>query len=526
MTNSLNEMDQPDVYFCIGTNMTECHPVAATRIKKGVRNGSKLIVADPRKIPLAEKADIYLQLKPGTDAALLLAMAHVIEKKGLTDLAFIENRTQDYEFFRAHLIDKTPQWAESITGVKAELIEEAAEVFGTADRAGIYYTLGITEHISGTENVQCLCNLVLMTGNIGKEGTGINPMRGQNNVQGAGDAGAVPAMYPGYQAVSHPSVKRKFSELYGGDLSDKPGINKIQAFESCGESIHAMLIDGENSLISEADRIKTESSLRSLSHLVVADIFLTETAKLADVVLPASAWAETEGSCTNTERRIQRLRKAVEPQGESQPDWWIIAELAKRMGFSGFEYNNVEEIFNEICSVSPIYAGLTWDKMSTGKYQWPVPEQDHSGTPYLHEGSFTIGRAAFKKVEYRPPGEVVSEQFPYWLTTGRRLSTYHTNTQTGRASGFDFLVSEETLEMHPGDMKKANLRANDLVEVSSPRGSVVMKLAENKNILTGVVFSSFAFSETPVNVLTGGGYDLTTQTPEYKVCPVNIKKHQ
>lgn len=524
MTNSLGEMDQPDVYFCIGTNMTECHPVAATKIKKGKRNGSLLIVADPRKIPLAKLADIYLPLKPGTDAALLLAMAHVIDREGLINESFISNRTSNYKAFQNHLKDKTPEWAEGITGVKADLIRTAAIAFGKADKGAIYYTLGITEHVSGTENVQCLCNLSLMTGNIGREGTGINPMRGQNNVQGAGDAGSVPAAYPGYQSVVNPEFQKKFAKLYGQDLPAKAGINKIEAFEASGDQIRAMLINGENSLISEADRIQTEKHLKSLTHLVVIDIFLTDTAELADVVLPASSWAETDGTCTNTERRIQRLRKAVEPQGESKPDWWIVSELAQRMGISGFDYQSAKEIFNEICSVSPIYTGLNWRKISTNSFQWPVSENNQKGTPFLHEHSFNIGKAPFQLIEFRPPGEEISDEFPFWLTTGRRLSTYHTNTQTGRAAGFDFLVSEERLEMHPDDMQKYGIENGETVILSSPRGQVSIKVEKCSTISRGVVFSSFAFSETPINKLTGGGYDQTTLTPEYKVCPVSIQK--
>jgi predicted molibdopterin-dependent oxidoreductase YjgC len=524
MSNPLKDMEKPDVIFCIGTNMTECHPVAATRLKKAIARGAKLIVADPRRIRLAEMADIYLPLRVGSDTALLLAMAHVIAREELIDEEFVRTRTQGVDAFIDHVKDFTPAWAAEITGVPAAQIEAAALLYGKADKGAIYYTLGITEHICGVDNVQSLSNLVLMTGNIGREGTGINPMRGQNNIQGAGDAGAIPNNYPGFQPVIDPANQAKFSELYGREMSPEKGITKVTALDRCGEQVRAMLIDGENTLVSDPDRVHGEKALRSLDHLVVIDIFLSETAELADVVLPATGWGETDGYYTNTERRIQRVRKAVEAPGEARPDWWIISQLARRMGIPGFDYTSPKEIFNELCSVSPIYAGIDWDLAEGGQYQWPIPYKGHPGTPRLHEDGFINGRGKFSLIGYRDPAEVTDDEYPVWLTTGRRLESYHTRTQTGRAQGIDYLLPEETLEVHPDDVVAWGLEDGGWAHMSSRRGTVAIKVAATERSPRGTVFCSFAFNDVPVNILTGSGYDPITQTAELKVCPVRIER--
>jgi predicted molibdopterin-dependent oxidoreductase YjgC len=523
MSNPLADMDKPDVLFCIGTNMTECHPVAATRVKRAVKRGAKLIVADPRRIPLADLADLYLPIRVGSDVALLLAMAHVIQREGLVDEAFIAARTRDGEQFLEHIKQFPPEWAEAITGVPANDIETAALWYGHADRGAIYYTLGITEHICGVENVQSLCNLALMTGNVGREGTGINPLRGQNNIQGAGDAGAIPANFPGFQSVIEPQFRDKFSGLYGREIDLEKGITKVTALELCGDAIRAMLIDGENTVVSDPDRNHCEHALRSLDHLVVIDLFLTETARLANVVFPATAWGETDGTQTNTERRVQRLRRAVPPPGEAKPDWWIVSQIAQRLGLSGFEFRSAKDVFNELCSVSPIYAGLDWDRVADGLYQWPVPELGHPGTPILHQGEFRNGRGIFKVVGYRDPAETIDDDYPVWLTTGRRLESYHTRTQTGRSAGIDYLLSEESLEAHPDDVAAWGLTDGGWARLTSRRGCVLTKVQATRRSPRGTVFSSFAFNDVPINVLTGSGYDPITQTAELKVCPVRVE---
>ena len=528
MSNPLVDMQKPDVIFCIGTNMTECHPVAATGLKKAIARGAKLIVADPRRIGLADISHLYLPLRVGSDTALLLGMAHVIAREGLIDEDFIENRTTGFNEFFEHISQWTPEWAETITGVPAKDIETAGMWYGAADKGAIYYTLGITEHICGVENVQSLCNLVLMTGNIGREGTGINPMRGQNNIQGAGDSGALPNNYPGFQSVTDPKHQEKFKAEYGSEIDLEKGITKVTALELCGDSIHAMLIDGENTLLSDPNREHCEHALRSLKHLVVIDIFLTETAELADVVLPATAWGETDGICTNTERRVQRLRAAVPPPGEAKPDWWIICQIAKRLEIKGFEFDAPKPIFNELCRLSPIYAGLDWDRIEKGttdilNNQWPVPHKEHPGTPRLHEETFINGKGIFSNVHYRDPAETISNDFPVWLTTGRRLQSYHTRTQTGRAQGIDYLLSEESLEVNPADLEKWQLADGEWCKMSSARGSINIKVKATNRSPRGTVFASFSFADVPVNQLTGSGYDPVTHTAELKVCPVRLE---
>jgi formate dehydrogenase major subunit len=523
MSNPLKDMEKPDVIFCIGTNMTECHPVAATRLKKAIRNGAKMIVADPRKIGLTEMADVVLQLRVGSDSALLLAMAHVIAREGLVDDGFIHDRTTEAEAFLAHVKDFTPEWAAQITEIDPALIEEAALLYGRADRGAIYYTLGITEHICGVDNVQGLCNLALMTGNLGREGTGINPMRGQNNIQGAGDVGAIPNNYPGFQSVTDPANQAKFAKAWGREVELEKGITKVRALDLAGDQIRAMLIDGENTVVTDPDRHHCEKALKALDFLVVCDLFMTETAEFADVVLPASGFGETDGTQTNTERRVQRLRRAVPAAGEAKPDWWIISELAKRMGFNGFDYAGADEVFNELCSVSTTYAGLSWDRIEYGEYQWPVPEEGHPGTPRLHEGEFVNGRGIFKLIRYRDPAETIDDDFPVWLTTGRRLESYHSRTQTGRSEGIDYLLSEESLEVHPDDLAAWSVDDGGWVEMSSRRGSVTIKVKATTRSPRGTVFSSFSFNDVPVNILTGAGYDPVTDTAELKVCPVRIQ---
>jgi predicted molibdopterin-dependent oxidoreductase YjgC len=520
MSNPLSDMEKPDVIFCIGTNMTECHPVAATRLKRALAAGAKMIVADPRRVGLVDYADLYLPLRVGSDVALLLAMAHVIDREALTDPDFIAARTVDGDAFLQHVKRFTPEWAAGITGVPARDIESAALLYGNAERGAVYYTLGITEHICGVDNVQSLCNLVLMTGNIGREGTGINPMRGQNN---AGDAGALPNNYPGFQPVTDPEFQRKFKELWGTEVDVEKGMTKVTALAHAGDQIRAMLIDGENTLVTDPDRAHCERALKSLDHLVVIDIFRNDTTELADVVLPATAWGETDGVCTNSERRVQRLRAAVPPAGDAKPDWWILCELAKRLQFRGFDFDSAEAVFNELCDVSPIYHGLDWDRIEHGEYQWPVPEKGHPGTPRLHETEFRNGRGIFKIIEYRDPAETISEEFPVWLTTGRRLESYHSRTQTGRSKGIDYLLPEEVLEVHPEDVKQWGLQDGGWCQVTSPRGSIEIKVKATRRSPRGTVFTSFSFSDVPVNVLTGSGYDPVTETAEVKVSVVRVE---
>ena len=529
MSNSINEMENAPLLFCVGTNMTECHPVIAVRVKKAIRKGAKLILADPRRIDLARYAHHFLQLNVGTDTALFNAMAKAIIDEGLVDQKFVDQRTTGYTDLARHLESCTPEWAEQITGVPASEIRAAALQYAKAERAGIYYTLGVTEHICGVGNVQSLCNLALLTGNLGKESAGVNPLRGQNNIQGAGDCGALPNNYPGFQEVDDPNNREKFERAWGVPLDPDKGITKIQAMEEAVEGkIKAMWIVGENTLVSDPDVNHTRKALQSLDFLVVEDMFLTNTAQMADVVLPAAAFAETDGFFTNSDRRVQRIRKAVEPPGLARPDWWIISQVSQRIDTPvNMNYENSEEVFAELAELSPFYHGMSYQRIDSGSIQWPCPDAGHSGTPYLHKDRFENGRGILQSVDYVPPSEVPDDTYPFFLTTGRRLGTYHTNTMTGRSLGFSVLVPNEWLELHPADAEKLSVRSGDWVKVTSRRGEVLTRSRVTRRSPEGTVFMSFAFpDESPTNNVTNPTVDPITETPELKVAAVAVERVQ
>ncbi len=512
--------------LCVGTNMTECHPIIAVRVKKAVRKGAKLYVVDPRKIPLTKYATNHLQLQLGSDVALFNAMAKIIIDEGLEDREYIESRTECFEELKEHLQTFTAEYAEEVSGVPADLIRECAIAFGSAERAGIYYTLGITEHICGVANVQSLCNLSLVTGNLGKRSAGVNPLRGQNNIQGAGDCGALPNNYPGFQDVTDLENQKKFEEAWGVPMDPHKGITKIAALDHAVDGrLKAMWICGENTLVSDPDVKHTTKALESLDLLVVQDMFLTETAEKASVVFPAAAFTEVDGFFTNSDRRVQRLRQSAEPPGQAKPDWWIIAEVAKRMETGvHFEYASSEEVFDEFASLTPIYGGLNYDRIDSGELSWPVPDLDHPGTPVLHEDEFPRGRGKFMLLDYVPPSEVPDEEYPYFLTTGRRLPTYHTNTMTGRSGGFRIVVPHEWIEIHPADAEKLGIEDGDWAEVRSRRGKVLTRSAITRTSPRGTMFMSFAFpEETMTNAITNPDVDPITETPEFKVAAVAVR---
>lgn len=529
MSNSIQEMENAPLLFCVGTNMTECHPVIAVRVKKAVRKGAKLIVADPRRIDLARYGHHFLQLRIGTDTALFNAMAKVIIDEDLVDREFLERRTTGYEELAKHLEAFTLKWAEKITGVPASQIRAAAIEYATAERAGIYYTLGVTEHICGVGNVQSLCNLALLTGNLGKESAGVNPLRGQNNIQGAGDCGALPNNYPGFQAVNDPVNRKKFEVAWGVPLDPDKGITKIRAMdEAINGNIKSMWIIGENTLVSDPDTHHTRKALEKLDFLIVQDMFLTGTAQLADVVFPAAAFAETDGFFTNSDRRVQRIRKALEPPGLAKPDWWIISQVTQRIHTPvKMRYESSEEVFHELAELSPFYHGMSYQRIDSGSIQWPCPDADHPGTPYLHKDRFENGRGILQRVEYVPPSEVPDDRYPFFLTTGRRLATYHTNTMTGRSSGFSVLVPNEWLELHPADAERISVQSGDWVKVTSRRGCVFTRTRITRRSPQGTVFMSFAFpDESPTNTVTNPTVDPITETPELKVAAVAVERVQ
>ena len=524
MTNSIDDLMKAEVFFVIGSNTTHAHPVMGTLIKRAVRNGAKLIVADPRDIELTNYATLHLRHKPGTDIALINGMMNVIIRYNLWDEKFVRERTEGFEELKRVVEKYTPELVEEITGVPRDDIIKAAILYAT-HRSAIIYAMGITQHIAGTGNVATLANLALLTGNVGKEGTGVNPLRGQNNVQGAGDMGALPNLLPGYVPLDSPEVER-FEEEWGKEIPRKAGLTVVEMMKAIREGrIKAMYIMGENPAVSDPDQRHVVESLKSLEFLVVQDLFMNETTQYADVILPAASPLEKKGTFTNTERRVQLLRKVVEPPGEAKPDWWIIKELANRMG-AKWEYNSPRDIFEEIRRVVPQYAGITYDRIRDMGIQWPCPNEKHPGTRILHKDVFPMpnGLAKFVPYEHIDPIEIPDDEYPFILTTGRTYEHFHTGTLTRRIEGFNQLVPEAFVEIHPEDARNIGIEEGDCVEVESRRGKIRVK-AKIGGIKRGVVFIPFHFAESAANVLTSAEkLDPEAKIPEFKVSAVRLRK--
>ncbi|GBE06160.1 formate dehydrogenase H [bacterium BMS3Abin10] len=524
MTNSIPEIENNDVLFVIGSNTTETHPIVGLRMKKAVRKGAKLIVADPRKIDLVRHSHLWLRQKPGTDVVLLHAIMHVILEQNLIDRVFILSRTEGFETFREGLRKYTPEYAEKITGVPARDIIRAAMLYARAKRPGIYYTMGITQHSHGTDNVYSIANLALMTGNLGMESTGVNPLRGQNNVQGATDMGCIPDQYPGYQRVDLPAIREKFEKAWEVTLSDKDGITATEMTDRCLDGkIKAMYIMGENPALSDPDINHTVKALKKLDFLVVQDIFLTDTAELADVVLPAAAFAEKDGTFTNTERRVQRVRKALDPPGEAKEDSRIIMELSERLGYP-MRYNSMEEVFQEVAGLWQAVAGITYGRIEKQGLQWPCPTLEHPGTPYLFKGGFPRHKAAFSMVEYKPSRELPDRQYPFMLSTGRHLFHYHTGTMIRAGDALNSVAAEAYFELNSYDAGKLGVTGGQKVKISSRRGSIKIKAKLSERVGKGRVFIPFHYREAAANILTNTALDPVSKIPELKVCAVKIEK--
>jgi formate dehydrogenase alpha subunit len=524
MTNSITEIENHDVIFVIGSNTTETHPIIGLKMKKAVRRGAELIVADPRKIDLVRFSQLWLQQKPGTDIALLNAIMHVIVKEGLIDKKFIEERTEGFESLRESLSEYTPEVGERITGVPKKDIIKAAMLYGNAVRPGIYYTMGITQHTHGTENVFAIANLALMTGNLGRESTGVNPLRGQNNVQGATDMGCIPDFYPGYQKLEIPGIRQKFQMAWGVKLSDKTGLTATQMTEAAlNGDLRAIYIMGENPVMSDPHMSHTIAALKKLNLLVVQDIFMTETAELADVVLPAACFAEKDGTFTNTSRMVQRIRKAVVPPGEAREDSFIITELSKRLGYE-MSYDSIEDVLHEAGELWPALAGISYRRIAKKGLQWPCPTLEHPGTQFLFKGGFPKGKAAFTAVRYRPSEELPDEDYPFLLSTGRQLFQYHTGSMTRKIDAINRVSPGPYIEIHPDDANKLDVREGDMVKVSSKRGSVDIQVLVSGRPSRGVVFMPFHFREAAANALTNTALDPISKIPELKVCAVKIER--
>jgi formate dehydrogenase alpha subunit len=526
MTNSISELADAGCIFIIGSNTSEQHPVIALKIKEAKKKGAKIIVANPRWIDLCKIADIWLRQTPGTDVPLVLEMCRIILEEKLMDEEFISQRTEGFPDFQVSLCKLSASDAERITGVKSELIRDAARLYACKKPSSIIYSMGITQHSHGVDNIFALANLAMMTGNVGKPSSGINPLRGQNNVQGSCDMGALPNLLPGYQAVVNPDLRKKFELAWGAALPDKPGQTVVELMNSALEGkISAMYIMGENPVVSDPDCSHVVESLNALEFLVVQDIFLSETAALADVVLPAATSLEKDGTFTNTERRVQRIRKALQPAGESMPDWMILDALAARMGWKGqFCFNHPSEIMSEAAKLAPSYGGMNYERLVGDGLQWPCPNKDHPGTGYLHKGQFTRGLGKFNVVDYRPSMELPDEEYPFILTTGRVLCQYHTGTMTRKVRDLNLLRGEEQVEMNPKDALTLGIEDGEQIEVSSRRGRVKARTKTTEKSPSGVIFMTFHFSETPTNILTNPALDPVAKIPEFKVCAVKLNK--
>jgi formate dehydrogenase alpha subunit len=524
MTNSIKEIENLDVIFIIGSNTKDTHPVIANHMIKAIRKGARLIVADPRKIPMVKFSDIHLRLTSGTDTAILNGLAHVIVKEGLQNSEFIDERTEEYEEWKKSLDEFTPENVEKITDVPKEHIVEAARLYGGSKNAAIFYTMGITQHTNGTDNVNAIANLALLTGNIGRESTGINPLRGQNNVQGACDAGALPNVYPGYQLVELPMVKRKFEDAWQRPLSEEPGLKSTEMIPMAIEGkIKALYIMGENPVMSDPNMKHTVKALKSLDFLVVQDIFLTETAELADVVLPSTCYAEKDGTFINTERKVQLLKKAVLPPGQAKEDSWIIAELSAKMGYTMPDHK-ASVVFEELGKLWPALAGISHERIKKSGIHWPCPTKNHPGTKYLYKAGFPRGKVSFTTVSHTEPAEKPDKKYPMILTTGRNLFQYHTGSMTRRVENIEAHAGEPYVEISQTDAKKLDVKNGDVLQISSRRGKISIKARVTDTVPEGTVFIPMHYREAAVNVIVNDACDPFAKTPEFKVCAVKIHK--
>ena len=526
MTNTVADIEEADVILITGSNTTENHPVLSSVVKRAVTlKGAKLIVVDPRRIRITRYADKWLRQNLGTDAAWLNGLMHVIIKENLHDEQFIENRTEGFEELQKIVEKFTPDVVEQITGIPAQDIIDAARLYAKAERGSILYCMGITQHTTGTDNVKSLANLAMLCGHMGIAGGGVNPLRGQNNVQGACDMGGLPDVYSGYQKIIDPDARQKMADAWQVDqLSDQPGMKATQMIPAAHDgTLKALYVIGENPMVSDPDVNHAEKSLKNLDFLVVQDIFLTETAQLADVVLPTACYAEKDGTFVNTERRVQRVRKAVDPPGQVWDDWKICCEIATRMG-SPMAYENSEQIFEEISKVTPSYAGITYERIEYEGLHWPCPTAEHPGTPILHSDQFTRGKGLFHAIDYIAPAEMTDDEYPLYLTTGRLLYQYHTGTMTMKTDGLNAIAPEAFVEISPQDARKFELEEGTLVNISSRRGDIQARIKISRKAVDGTIFIPFHYAAAAANRLTNAALDPISGIPELKVCAVKVSK--
>ena len=526
MTNTIADIEEADVILITGSNTTENHPVLSSFVKRAVTHReAKLIVVDPRRIKITQFANQWLRPNLGTDVAWLNGMMHVIINENLYDAEFVEKRTEEFDALRETVDKFSPETVETITGIPAEDLQAAARLYAGAKTGSILYCMGITQHTSGTDNVKSLANLAMLCGYLGVRGGGVNPLRGQNNVQGACDMGGLPNVYSGYQAVDNPDVAKRMEGAWGiENLSTKIGLKATEMIPKAHDGeLKALYIIGENPLVSDPDLNHAEKSIANLDFLVVQDIFMTETARLADVVLPARCFAEKDGTFSNTERKVQRVRKAVEPLGEAKYDWEILCDISSRMGYA-MSYANSEAIMEEIRKVTPSYAGITYGRIENEGLHWPCPNEEHPGTQILHRDQFTRGKGLFHAIDYTPPAEKTDDEYPLYLTTGRLLYHYHTGTMTMKTEGLNERAPESFVEISAEDAEGYSLKSGEIVKIASRRGEITARLKVSGKAVAGTVFIPFHFAAAAANKLTNAALDPVSGIPELKVCAVKLSK--
>lgn len=541
MSNSIADVtQQAKVFFVIGSNTTEQHPVIGMKIRQAVKQRDAiLIVADPRQIPLVEFATLHLQHKPGTDIALINGLMYLILENGWEDRAFIEERTEGFEEFKAVVKQYPPERVSEITGVPENLLREAAQIMGTTKPMAVLWAMGITQHTSGVYNVMALANLQMLLGNMGIPGGGVNPLRGQNNVQGACDMGGLPNVYPAYQPVTNLEAAQKFASAWGTPMSTKVGMTVTEMIPAALDGkIKALYIMAEDPMMSDPDTNHVRECLEACEFIVLQDIFYTETAPYADVLLPGVSFAEKCGTFTNTERRIQLVRQALQPLGEARPDWQILIEVANRMltnpssqrivdleaPYARWDYANPSQVMDEINALAPSYAGVKYTRLEGGEtFQWPVKDEHHPGTPILHVGKFARGLGKFAAVEYIPAAELPDENYPLILSTGRVLYHWHGGELSRRSQGLLEIYPKPLIEIHPEDAEKIGLNGHRRVRVTSRRGSIEAEAWITDRVLPGMVYANFHFPEASANVLTIAALDPIAKIPEYKVCAVRVE---
>lgn len=541
MTNSIHDISEESrCIFIIGSNTTEQHPVIGIKIRRAKRyRGAKLIVADPRRIDIAEYADLYLQHRPGTDIALLNGLMHVILREGWADMDFIASRTEGFEELKAVVEKYTPERTSQITGVPAEDIEKAASLMAENRPGALIYAMGITQHTVGVANVMSCANLQMLLGNLGVPGGGVNPLRGQNNVQGACDMGSLPNVFSGYQRVTVPEARQKFEQAWGVSLPDQVGLTVTEMLDAAEAGrVRCFYVIGENPMVSDPDLAHVRYSLQKTEFIVVQDLFFTETGQFADVILPAASFAEKEGTFTNTERRIQRVRKAIDPPGEARSDQWIITELAKRMlalgaakpdpnaPFADWEYTAAADVMHEINQLTPIYAGVTYERLEAGEQlHWPVPSKDHPGTPILHVGKFSRGLGRFAALDYIPPAELPDSEYPMILTTGRVLYHWHGGEMTRRAESLLAVYPKALVEISLEDGQRLGIKNGDIIRLESRRGAIEATAQLTSRVYPGLVFATFHFPQQAANWLTSAKHlDPAAKIPPFKVTAVRLSK--